>query len=80
MKSNVAVKRSLVKSMTFRTLVLVADVVVIYLVTRRWDTTVGLTVATNAASTILYYLHERVWNRIQWGRSVHGEPSGPAPL
>jgi uncharacterized membrane protein len=65
----VSTKRSLFKSVTFRAAVIVTDLVVIYLITHRVDTTVSVTVFTNVASTILYFLHERVWNRIQWGRS-----------
>ena len=61
--------RSAVKSVTFRVLVVAADLLVIYLLTHRADTTIVLTVATNVASTVLYYAHERVWNGIRWGRS-----------
>jgi uncharacterized membrane protein len=41
-----------------------------YLITHRVDMTVGLVVGTNLASTLLYYLHERVWSRIKWGRAA----------
>jgi uncharacterized membrane protein len=68
MKTHVQVRRSLVKAVTFRTLILCSDAVVIFLITHRVDMTIGLTVATNIASTILYFLHERVWNKIDWGR------------
>jgi uncharacterized membrane protein len=70
MKINVQSKRSLVKAVTFRLLILCSDTTVIFLITHRWDTTIGLVIATNLASTTLYFLHERIWNRIQWGRSI----------
>ena len=70
MKTYVQVKRSLVKAMTFRTLILCSDAVVIFLITHRWETTVSLVIATNLASTTLYFIHERIWSRIQWGRAV----------
>jgi uncharacterized membrane protein len=57
-----------VKAITFRSLILCSDAVVIFLITRRWDTTAGLVMATNIASTTLYFIHERIWNRIGWGR------------
>ncbi len=61
-------KRSIIKSVTFRILVVVADLVVIYALTRKFVDTIAITVATNVASTIFYFLHERVWNAIHWGR------------
>ena len=75
MKTYVQAKRSLVKAMTFRTLILCSDAIVIFLITRRWDTTAGLVVATNLASTTLYFIHERIWSRIQWGRGVEAAPT-----
>ena len=60
--------RSVLKSLTFRVIVVIADLIVIYLITHRIDTTVSVTIFTNLASTTLYFFHERVWNRIQWGR------------
>jgi uncharacterized membrane protein len=61
-------RRSLVKSITFRILVIISDTVVMFLITHRIELTAGLVISTNLASTILYYLYERVWSRISWGR------------
>ncbi|MBW4061016.1 DUF2061 domain-containing protein [Candidatus Saccharibacteria bacterium] len=61
-------QRSITKSITFRILVIISDLVVIYLITKRIGATIALTVFTNLASTVLYFAHERVWNRIAWGR------------
>lgn len=79
MKTYVQAKRSLVKAITFRTLILCSDAVVILLITHRWETTVGLVIATNLASTTFYFIHERIWSRIQWGRSVEEAP-GQNPM
>ena len=64
MKTYVQNKRSLVKAVTFRVLIITSDTVVMYLITRRIDLTAGLVIATNLASTALYYIHERIWSRI----------------
>lgn len=74
MKTHVQARRSLVKAITFRTVILCSDAVVIFLITHRWDTTIGLVIATNLASTTLYFLHERVWSQIQWGRTMDNAP------
>lgn len=62
------IKRSVAKSITFRTVIVVSDVVIIYALTHRFDVTVGVTILTNVASTVLYYLHERIWSHVHWGR------------
>ena len=61
-------QRLIVKSVTFRIIVIISDLIVIYLLTKRLSTTIALTVFTNLASTILYFLHERLWNHVSWGR------------
>jgi uncharacterized membrane protein len=60
-------KRSIVKSVTFRVIVIISDLIIITAVTHRYDLAIGVAVATNLGSTILYYLHERVWAKIKWG-------------
>lgn len=61
-------KRSLTKSLTFRIVVVIADFIVMYIITRHVGVTIALTVVTNITSTILYYVHERAWNSIHWGK------------
>lgn len=62
------IKRSFVKSITFRILVVVSDGVITFALTHRYDLTIGFVVFTNLASTALYYFHERVWAHVRWGR------------
>lgn len=81
MAFNVERRRSLVKAITFRVVVIASDTVVIYLITRRVDLTAGLVVFTNIASTIEYFLHERAWNKISWGRDEAPDRNQfPAPV
>jgi uncharacterized membrane protein len=72
-------KRSLVKAITFRLLILCSDAIVIFLITHRWDETTGLVIATNLASTTFYFIHERIWGHIQWGRTVSGAERPAVP-
>lgn len=66
---NVSTKRSVVKAITFRLVVLVSDVIIVFAITHRYDFTVGVIVFSNIASTLLYLFHERVWNGVAWGRN-----------
>lgn len=69
-KYNIKIARSLIKSITFRVVIIIMDLSIIYLLTHRLDITLGVTIFTNIGSTILYFLHERVWSKINWGRTV----------
>jgi len=60
-------KRSLVKAFTYRAIIVVLDISVIYLLTGRVDIALGFTVISNIYTTIAYFVHERVWNKIKWG-------------
>jgi adenylylsulfate kinase len=68
MKFKETKERSVTKAVTFRVLIICADLAVIYLLTKRIDTTIALTILTNLVSTFFYFLHERFWNNIAWGR------------
>lgn len=63
------VKRSIVKALTFRFLIILSDSTIIYTITHRFDETIGVIFFSNLASTILYFIHERIWNKIHWGKS-----------
>lgn len=62
-------KRSILKAITYRLIILVADGLIIFTVTRQYDTTLKVIVLSNIGSTILYIIHERLWNNIHWGKS-----------
>lgn len=61
-------KRSLVKSLTYRLLSMSVDLAVAYYVTREIMLALGIVAFVNGYSTILYYVHERAWGHIYWGR------------
>lgn len=61
-------KRSLVKAVTFRLVILVADGIIIFAITHRYDIAIGVILFSNISSTILYFIHERIWNGIHWGK------------
>jgi uncharacterized membrane protein len=61
--------RSIVKALTYRALIVFSDSIIVYLITKRFDITVGFVAVSNLVSTVLYFGHERAWNRIHWGKS-----------
>ncbi|HEY5039475.1 MAG TPA: DUF2061 domain-containing protein [bacterium] len=60
-------KRSLAKSVSYRIVIMVLDFTAIRLFTGRNDIAVGFVLVSNVYTTIAYFFHERIWNRIKWG-------------
>jgi uncharacterized membrane protein len=65
---NVSKQRSALKAITWR-IVGTADTFVISLVITKEPFTAGAIASLEVLTkTILYYFHERGWNKISWGR------------
>lgn len=60
-------KRSVVKAITYRVVIVCLDFLAIYLFTGRVDVALGFMVVSNVYTTVGYFLHERLWARIRWG-------------
>ncbi len=61
-------KRSAVKAITYRVVIVCLDFLVIYLLTGRTTVALGFMIISNLYTTVGYFLHERIWARIAWGR------------
>ena len=60
--------RTIVKAVTFRIVVIIADTTVIYFITGSLKIAASVITFTNVTSTIAFIVHERAWNRIHWGK------------
>ncbi len=60
-------KRSLVKALTYRVVIVCLDFLVVYLLTHKVEVAVGFLVVSNLYTTVAYFLHELVWAGIRWG-------------
>ena len=63
--------RSITKAITFRLIILISDGIIILAITHRYDIALSVIFFSNFASTILYFIHERIWNGIRWGKQKH---------
>lgn len=61
-------RRSLVKSVTWRTMGSVDTFVISFIITGRVAIAVSIAGTELLTKFILYYLHERIWAVIPWGR------------
>ena len=65
MKVRESHKRIIVKSLTYTGAVVVADAVIVQLITHEAMATIEVLIATNIASLGIYYIHAHIWNTIQ---------------
>lgn len=69
--------RSIAKSISYRVLSVTVDYIVAYLFTRNVALSAGIVLFVDFYSTVLYYLHERLWAHIHWGRKAHTQAHLP---
>ncbi|MBR0671450.1 DUF2061 domain-containing protein [Neoroseomonas soli] len=67
MRRLVSAKRSMVKAITYRMVVMCLDFLTIYLFTGALHIALGFMVASNLYTSVAYLLHERIWAQIGWG-------------
>jgi uncharacterized membrane protein len=64
--------RSIVKTLCWRITGSGATFLISWLISGSWTVAGSIAVVQIMANTVLYYVHERVWNAVSWGR---GDPS-----
>jgi uncharacterized membrane protein len=70
-------KRSIVKAISYRVLIVTLDFIVIYLLTGKTEVAVGFMIVSNIYTTVGYFLHERAWARITWGTATDSSEANP---
>jgi uncharacterized membrane protein len=68
--------RSVVKTISYRVIILTLDFVVIYLFTGQIKIAFGFMVVSNLYTTIGYFFHERIWDKIKWGKLIYKKNGG----
>ncbi len=62
-------RRSIAKTLSWRVLATAITTAVVYLATGRLEFAVALGAADTAVKLLVYFAHERLWNRIPFGRA-----------
>ncbi len=60
--------RSIIKSITWRLIAVIITILISYIWLHEWGSSIALSLMANGIKAFLYYLHERGWNRIDFGR------------
>jgi uncharacterized membrane protein len=63
--------RTLIKTITFRACASVTTVLIVFAFTGKWLLSIGVGIVETVTKLILYYVHERIWDKVHWGRAKH---------
>ena len=63
-------KRSIVKTVSWRLTGTAATFLIAFIITGNFELASVIGSLQLVTNTILYYLHERLWNKITWGRDT----------
>jgi len=64
-------RRTVVKTISYRISIVILDFVAIYLFTGQIKVAIGFMIVSNIYTTVGYFLHERIWDKIKWGRIIY---------
>ncbi|MBT7553303.1 DUF2061 domain-containing protein [bacterium] len=62
--------RTILKSITWRLVAFGATVIVLQLMINDWQTSLIHSVIIHSVKTVLYYIHERLWNISNFGQEL----------
>lgn len=69
--SRETLSRSIVKTVTYRVFIMILDFSTIYLFTGKVKIAFGFMVVSNVYTTVGYFVHERIWDRVKWGKAIY---------
>lgn len=67
------IPRSVLKVITWRVLVTLTNFIGGWVASGSWMVGLGVVSFALVVNSILYFIHERAWNRSDWGRREAGE-------
>lgn len=62
--------RSITKTISWRLTGSGATFLVSYIISHDFTMASTIAITQLTLNTILYYIHERIWNRVRWGRKL----------
>ena len=67
-QSEEKIKRSLVKTISWRIVGTIATIIISYAITGTLALAFSIGIVELVSKLILYFFHERAWNKIKWGK------------
>ncbi|HTL80222.1 MAG TPA: DUF2061 domain-containing protein [Bacteroidia bacterium] len=63
--------RTFLKTLSYRVSILILDFICIYLFTGKAKVAFGFMLVSNVYTTLGYFFHERIWDKIKWGKIIY---------
>lgn len=60
--------RSIVKSFSWRIFAFIITILASFVLIGSWEISISVAIAADSTKIFFYYVHERFWERISWGR------------
>jgi uncharacterized membrane protein len=60
--------RTISKSITWRLLITINNFAIPYITTGSWRAAVAFLTIATIMNIVIYYTHERIWNKVKWGK------------
>tara|TARA_B100000674_G_C37249758_1_gene649581 strand:+ start:57 stop:494 length:438 start_codon:yes stop_codon:yes gene_type:complete len=73
LKEKVNRSRSFIKAITWRIAASLDTFILSYIITGRFDWASSIAILEIITKSIIYYIHERIWNKVNWGRVIINE-------
>jgi adenylylsulfate kinase len=64
-------RRTVVKTISYRVSILILDFTSIYIFTGKIKIALGFMIVSNVYTTIGYFFHERIWDKVKWGKIIY---------
>jgi uncharacterized membrane protein len=64
-------RRTIFKTISYRVVILFLDFASIYLFTGQIKVALGFMIVSNIYTTFGYFFHERIWDKIKWGKIIY---------
>ncbi len=61
-------KRTILKTISFRIVASLLTVIIVYIFTKELIISFGVGIVEAISKMIFYYIHERIWDKINWGK------------
>jgi uncharacterized membrane protein len=68
-------RRSIAKALTWRVTGTLDTFILSYLITRQLKFAIAISAVELVTKIVLYYFHERIWEKIKWGRTASASES-----
>jgi adenylylsulfate kinase len=63
-------KRSIIKTVSWRIFATFTTMIIVFSFTRKISLSLGVGFFEITSKLALYYVHERLWNKISWGKTA----------